>query len=179
MISSLVGLGASLLAPKLLSSITDQKIEVVHAMPGRVRLKCIRWKDEIVVHHLEQTFRQLTIVKSVSGSPITGSLLIEFNVPTLSPEQFDELLKLAVDTSVNAYPYVEAQLMKTMKKTVSTMDGLIKKRSSGKADVDSLLSLFLLIYGVTRFPVNPAFSSSLLYWAYTIITKENGPNSGT
>ncbi|EKN69071.1 hypothetical protein BABA_11596 [Neobacillus bataviensis LMG 21833] len=179
MISSLVGLGASLLAPKLLSSINDQKIEVVHAMPGRVRLKCDRWKDEMVAHHLEQTFNQLTIVKSASGSPITGSLLIEFNVPALSPEQFDELLKLAVDTSVNAYPYVEAQLMKTMKKTVSSVDGLIKKRSSGKADVDSLLSLFLLISGVTRFSANPAFSSSLLYWAYTIMTKEKGLNNET
>ncbi|WHY85602.1 hypothetical protein QNH39_23815 [Neobacillus novalis] len=179
MISSLVGLGASLLAPKLLSSITDQKIEVVHAMPGRLRLKCDRWKNEVVATHLEQTFSQLTIIKSVSGSPITGSLVIEFNVPTLTPEQFDELLKLAVDTSVSAYPYVEAQLMKTMKKTVSTVDGLIKKRSSGKADVDSLLSLFLLVYGVTRFPVNPAFSSSVLYWAYTIITNEKGPNNGT
>ncbi|MFJ5714090.1 HMA2 domain-containing protein [Neobacillus sp. NPDC093127] len=179
MITSLVGLGASLLAPKLLSSVTDQKIEVVHAMPGRIRLKCERWKDGIVAHHLEQTFSQLTIVKSVSGSPITGSLLIEFNVATLSPEQFDELLRLAVDTSVNAYPYVEAQLMKTMKKTVSITDGLIKKRTSGKADVDSLLSLFLLIYGATKIPVNPAFSSSLLYWAYTIITKEKGSNNGT
>ncbi|MBY0123765.1 HMA2 domain-containing protein [Bacillus sp. S/N-304-OC-R1] len=176
MISSLVGLGASLLAPKIFSYINDQKVEVVHAMPGRVRLKCDQWKNEIVAKHLETTFEQLEIVKHVSASPITGSLLIEFVVPALSPQEFDELLKLAVNTSVNAFPYVDAQLMKTMKNTVSTVDGLIKKRTSGKADVDSLLSLFLLIFGISGFSANPAFSSSLLYWSYTIITKEKGKN---
>jgi hypothetical protein len=174
MISSLVGLGASLLAPKILSQINDQKVEVVHAMPGRVRLKCDRWKDPVVAAHLEQTFSHLGIVKHVSASPITGSLLIEFFVPSLTTEQFDELVKLAVNTSVNAFPHVEAQLMKTMKNTVSSVDGLIKKRTSGKADIDSLLSLFLLIYGTVGFSANPAFSSSLLYWSYTIITKEKG-----
>ncbi|WP_413304375.1 HMA2 domain-containing protein [Bacillus sp. 1P10SD] len=174
MISSLVGLGASLLAPKILSQINDQKVEVVHAMPGRVRLKCDRWKDPVVAAHLEQTFSHLGIVKHVSASPITGSLLIEFFVPSLTTEQFDELVKLAVNTSVNAFPHVEAQLMKTMKNTVSSVDGLIKKRTSGKADIDSLLSLFLLIYGTVGISANPAFSSSLLYWSYTIITKGKG-----
>lgn len=174
MFSSLVGLGASLLAPKIFSYINDQKVEVVHAMPGRVRLKCDQWKDETVAAHLEQTFKQLELVKHVKASPITGSLLIEFVVLSLTPQQFDELLTLAVNTSVNAFPYVDARLMKTMKNTVFSVDGLIKKRTSGKADVDSLLSLFLIIYGVIGFPANPAFSSSLLYWSYTIITKEKG-----
>jgi hypothetical protein len=179
MISSLMGLGASLIAPKLFSYINDQKIEVVHAMPGRVRLKCDQWKVEAVSSHLEQTFRQLHIVKHVEASPITGSLLIEFVVPNLTSQQFEELLELAVNTSVNAFPHVEAQLMKTMKNTISSVDGLIKKRTAGKADVDSLLSLFLLIYGVIGLPANPAFSSSLLYWSYTIITKEKGNDHAT
>ncbi|PLR95525.1 HMA2 domain-containing protein [Bacillus sp. T33-2] len=174
MISSLVGLGASLVAPKLFSQLNDQKVEFVHAMPGRVRLKCSRWKDDTVSKHLVKMLSQLEIVKHVSASPITGSLLIEFVVPSLTPEQFDELVKLAVNTSVNAFPHTEAKLMKSMKNTVSSVDGLIKKRTSGKADVDSLLSLFLIIYGMAGFSANPAFSSSLLYWFYTLITKEKG-----
>ena len=46
MMSTLVGIGASIIAPKLMSQFRDQKVKVVHAMPGRLRLQCDSWKNE-------------------------------------------------------------------------------------------------------------------------------------
>ena len=49
------------------------------------------------------------------------------------------------------------------------MDRGIKKQTNGFADFDSLFALFLLGKGIHAFSNAPAFSSSLFYWAYTII----------
>jgi hypothetical protein len=172
MISSLIGLGASIFAPKLLSQLKDQKIQILHAMPGRIRLQCDQWKNQEIATSLENSFKKIPIVKHVTSSPLTGSLLLQFNVQHIEPNDFDQLMQHAVNVSVSTYPYIESKLMKTMRGTVSSFDGLIKKRTSGKVDIDSLLLLLMLGKGVSGFKSNPAFSSSLLFWAYSLIKNE-------
>lgn len=172
MMSSLIGIGTSIFAPKLLSQIKDQKIQILHAMPGRIRLQCNQWKNQEIATSLETSFKKIPIVKHVNSSPLTGSLLLEFHVQHIEPKDFDQLMQYAVNVSVSTYPYIESKLMKTMRGTVNSFDGLIKKRSSGKIDIDSLLLLLMLGKGVSGFKNNPAFSSSLLFWAYSLIKNE-------
>jgi hypothetical protein len=173
MMSSLIGLGASIVAPKLLSSMNDQKIKVLHAMPGRIRLQCDQWKCKEVATSIENAFKVLPIVNQVTVSPIRGSLLLVFNVQHLDQQQFDRLMQHAVNASVAAYPKMDSKLSKTIRGTVNSFDGLIKKRTTGKADLDSLLLLFMVGKGITGIKTNPAFSSSLLFWAYSLIKKED------
>ena len=52
MMSTFVGIGASIITPKLMSQFRDQKIKVVHAIPGRLRLQCDSWKTDIVAKAL-------------------------------------------------------------------------------------------------------------------------------
>lgn len=170
MFSSLFGLGASLIVPKILSYFGDHKIQVIHAMPGRVRIQCDRWKDKVVAVNIEKALANDAIVTKAVASPISGSLLLEFNVPHLTQEQFDKILLQAVESAVAAYPQLESQIMDKMRQTVQTVDGQIKKRTSAIADLDSILVLLMLGKGVSGFSKNPAFSSSLLFWAYNIIT---------
>ncbi|MCC5800836.1 HMA2 domain-containing protein [Rossellomorea vietnamensis] len=174
MIQTLVGLGASILAPSIMKRLKDQKVQVVHAMPGRVRLQSDHWKEEKIAVALESQFSQIPIVKTVRASGVTGSLLLEFHSSHLTPEQFDELIQLAVHTSTQAYAEIDAKMKKKMKKGVHTVDHIIKKQTGGKADFESLMVAWLLFKGATGFAANPAFASSLLYWAYTLITKEGG-----
>ncbi len=172
MINTILGIGASLLAPKIMSGIQDQKVHVLHAVPGRVRLQCDRWKYEQTTNNLMHVFKSIPIVKEAHASPITGSLLLTFHSQTLTPEQFDHIVKSAVQTSIATYPELQSDLMNILKNVVSTVNSTMKKQSAGKIDIDSLLSVILIINGVVRIPTNPAFSSSLLYWAYTIITNK-------
>jgi hypothetical protein len=176
LIQTLVGLGASLAASSVMKRLKDQKVQVLHAMPGRVRLQSDHWKEEKITKALEEKFSTIPIVRYVKASGVTGSLLLEFTIKHLTREQFDKLVQLAVQTSIQMYPYIDSKLKTYMKKGINSIDHLIKKQTGGKTDFESLLIVWLLFKGTTGFAKNPAFASSLLYWAYTLtlITKEGG-----
>ncbi|WJV29568.1 hypothetical protein QTG56_22085 [Rossellomorea sp. AcN35-11] len=133
MIQTLVGLGASILAPSIMKRLKDQKVQVVHAMPGRVRLQSNHWKEEKIAHALEEHIRFLPLVKTVKASGITGSLLMEFHSSHLTPEQFDEIVQFAVHISTQTYAEMDSKMKKTMKKGVHTVDHLIKKQTGGES----------------------------------------------
>lgn len=171
--NALLGFGATMLAPKLMSGLTDQKVKVVHASPGRVRLQCDKWKNEPTARNLRAVFAGIPIVKDAQSSPVTGSLLLIFHVPTLTEEQFDALVKLAVETSVSTFRELPSSLDTVLQNSVNTVDVTLKKQSGGHVDLDALLSIGLMIGGINTLPLNPAFGSSMLYWAYSLIKKHN------
>lgn len=171
--NALMGFGATLLAPKLMSGITDQKVKVLHASPGRVRLQCDKWKNEPTARNLMMAFSGLDIVKRADASSITGSLLLEFKVPALTQEQFDALVQKAVETSVMTFQELPSSLDRALHHSVGTLDVTLKKQSGGHLDLDSLLSVGLIIGGINTLPVNPAFAGSMLYWAYSLIRRQD------
>lgn len=172
MIRTLLGIAGSYVGSRFLSSNSTQKINVVHAMPGRIRLQCNQWKSKEVAQSIESELKKHPLVMQISASPITGSLLLEFNVLHLKAEQFDQLVQQGVAASVKAYPHKEAELMKSIKGTVKWADKTIKTKTFGKADLNSLLILFLLGQGIWKFKRNPAFSIGLILWAYGLLTRE-------
>ena len=169
MMSTFVGIGASIITPKLMSQFRDQKVKVVHAMPGRLRLQCDSWKNDIVAKALSTHIEKHPLLLASKASPITGSLTLEFVAPHISQQELDELMQFIVQTASDALLYTDATLMKGMQNTLGFIDQGIKKQTNGFADFDSLFALFLLGKGIHAFSNTPAFSSSLLYWAYTII----------
>ena len=169
MMSTFVGIGASIITPKLLAQFRDQKVKVVHAMPGRLRLQCDSWKNDIVANVLSTHIEKHPLVFTSKASPITGSLTLEFVVPHISQQELDELIQFIVQTASDALLSSDAMLMRGMQNTLGFIDQGIKKQTNGFADFDSLFALFLLGKGMHMFNSTPAFASSLLYWAYTII----------
>ena len=167
--STIVGIGASLVAPKVMSHFRDQKVKVVHAMPGRLRLQCDSWKNDLVANALSNNIEKYPLILNAEASPITGSLTLKFVVPHISQQELDEIMQLIVQTASDALLYTDAKLMRGMQKTLSLVDIGIKKQTNGFADFDSLFVLFLLGKGIHAFSNAPAFSASLFYWAYTII----------
>ncbi len=157
----------SLITPKVMSQFRDQKIKVVHAMPGRLRIQCDSWKNEIVANALSKNVEKYPLILSSEASPITGSLTLEFVIPHISQQELDELMQFIVQTASDALLYTDATLMKGMQKTLGIVDKGIKRQTNGFADFDSLFVLFLLGKGIHAFSNTPAFSSSLFYWAYT------------
>jgi hypothetical protein len=98
------------------SNFIPQKVNIVHAIPGRIRLQCNQWKNDKVSHSLEVNFREHSLVDRVSVSPITGTLLLELKVKYLTKVQFNQLVQHAVD---NASPHKEENYIETLKETVS------------------------------------------------------------
>lgn len=172
MMNTLVGFGATLFAPRLLQGVQEQKVNVLHASPGRLRLQCDKWKNNIAARLMEERFRSIPLIKNASASSVTGSLLLEFKVPTLTQEQFDAIVQTAVDASVAAYNEMPGNLSKVLNRSLDTVDVTLKKQSGGNLDVDGVLSVLLLFGGITTFPANPAFASSMLYWSYSIIRRQ-------
>lgn len=169
MMSTLVGIGASLITPKVMSQFRDQKVKVIHAIPGRLRLQCDSWKNNIVANALSKNVENYPLVLTSEASPITGSLTLTFVVPQISQQELEELMQYIVQTASDALLLTDATLMKGMQKTLVFVDRGIKKQTNGFADFDSLFAFFLLGKGIHAFSNAPAFSSSLFYWAYTII----------
>ena len=172
MMNTILGFGATLLAPSFMKKMTDQKVTVLHASPGRLRLQCDKWKNEPTSRNLEKGFSRIPLVKRQSASPITGSLLLEFTNPTVTQEQFDEIVQFAVEVSAATYQELPSSLETVLKNSVSTVDHTLKKHSAGSLDLDSLLSVGLLVGGISRLAVNPAFGASMLYWCYSLITNK-------
>lgn len=170
--STIIGLGASLIAPKVMSQFRDQKVKVLHAMPGRLRLQCDSWKNEIVAKALSDEIVKSPLIISSQASHITGSLTLHFGVPHISQQELDEILQFVVQIASNALLHTDAVLMRGMQKTLGIVDIGIKKQTNGFADFDSLFVLFLLGKGIHAFSNTPAFSASLFYWAYSIIKQK-------
>lgn len=166
---SLYGIGATFLAPKVFSYFNDHKIEIVHAMPGRLRIRSDKWKNEIVTKNLQTSFYDLPLIKSANANPLSGSLLLTFNSEYISQQDFDHLMQYAVEVATFSHATMPAKAINVMEEAVLTADRQIKKKTAATMDVDSVLILFLLVKGLTNFSKNPTFSSTLLYWAYSIL----------
>lgn len=172
MYAHLLGIGASVLGSKILSHFTSQRIAIVHALPGRLRLKCTDWKDADVAHQLETVLLQHPTINNVSVSPITGSLLIEFNQSHLTMEELNEVIKIAVQNVGQVYSSQETKLMHRLKKTYHSVDQKLKQQTKGYLDVNSLLILLFILNGMGRFKKNKAFAASLFFWAYSLFMNQ-------
>lgn len=171
MLNTLIGLGASYGASKLVGALKNQKVNVLHAAPGRVRLQCDRWKNKETAAYLEAAFRGLPIVEQATASEITGSLLIVFKVQSLTAKQFDEIVRHAVKISEAALPDVKSDTMKLLELVTSVVDKSIKVQSGGRTDLDSLLVLGFILSGTSVLGKNPSRAASLLLGAYNIIIR--------
>jgi len=172
--SSFLGISLSLVASRWLSKAGEMKIEVVHAMPGRLRLRCDQWKHEAMANALESSFRQHPLVQTAEASPYTGSLLLVFKTRHITQEQLDGIMKQATQAAGVAYEDMDSKLTTGMRGVVRRVDRTLRLRSKGMVDTGSLLTLFLLSRGLTMFRGNPAFSTALLLWAYGYLTKKGG-----
>jgi len=142
-------------------------------MPGRLRLQCDKWKYKIVAEHLEKELVKNPLILTCKASEVTGSLLIEFVVPSITQQELDELMKTIVTIASESLLHTDAKIMTTMQSTLQLVDRGLKRQTSGLADFDSLFVLFLLGKGLQSFATAPAFSANLLYWAYTIVKNKN------
>ena len=167
--STLLGLGAYLVIPKVVGKLREQKIQVVHAVPGRLRLQNNRWKDKQVGAYIEKVLQKDPLIKTCRVTPITGSLTLEFTSSYLQQEELDKILQLVTDTTIESFSYTNDKTLQTMSGLFNGVNQNVKKMTNGYASIDSMMIIYFIFQGLRSFPVNPAFASSLFYWAYTVL----------
>ena len=167
--SKLLGLGAYFVIPKVVGKLREQKIEVVHAVPGRLRLQNNRWKDKQVGAYIERVLQKDPLIKTCRVSTITGSLTLEFTSSYLQQEELDKILQLVTDTTIESFSYTHDKTLQTMSGLFNGVNQNVKKMTNGYASIDSMMIIYFIFQGLRSFPVNPAFASSLFYWAYTVL----------
>ena len=70
-------------------------IQIIHFIPGRIRLKSIRWmNDEALLEVLKNRIKQEPIINSVDYNTVSGSMVIEYskevNIPLCSINRWIE-----------------------------------------------------------------------------------------
>jgi len=85
---------------------------IVHAIDGRLRLKVAKIRRNIAAAHmLEESLRSIDGVKKVKATPLTGSVLIEYDEWQISSYELAALLGVEnrhdVTDSVNGYSNAE------------------------------------------------------------------------
>lgn len=73
-----------LVLSRMKKALSRSNIEIIHYIPGRIRLKCLSWRgphspSKLVVTRLKDEPR----INSISWTEETGSLLIEFDKSVL------------------------------------------------------------------------------------------------
>lgn len=174
MFSWIYGIGFSFLASKLFGYLTKMNIQVVHALPGRVRLQCSRWKDINVAGALERRVGAHPLVRKVQASPVTGTLLIEFTGTQLAPAQFEGVIKTAAEASADGFKVKEADLLVSMKRVLKKADQTVKAQSLGKVDIRTLIIFYLAWKGIRAFGTNNGEAERQLLWAFRFLNGEGG-----
>ena len=175
--SSIIGISTYMVAPKLIGKLREQKIEIVHAMPGRLRLRNNSWKNYQVALFIELKMSEHPLVKSAKASPITGTLLIEFTDLYLQQTQIDEIFHIATNSTIEGFAKADDKAMAVLNNTFNNVNGNVKKLTNGYVSVDSIMIAYFLFRGIKSYSINPAFATSLFYWVYTIL-KNNDSNGG-
>ncbi|KAA9030616.1 HMA2 domain-containing protein [Niallia endozanthoxylica] len=167
--STILGLGAYLVIPKVVGKLREQKIQVIHAIPGRLRLQNNRWKDQQIGAYLEKALQKHPLIKSCRATPITGSLTLEFTTPYLQQEDLDHIFQIITDTTIESFSHTKDKALQTMSSLFNGVNKNAKKMTNGYASIDSMMIVYFMFQGLRSFPTNPAFASSLFYWAYTVL----------
>jgi hypothetical protein len=172
MFSILGGTIASLVGSSLLSRMSALKINVIHAMPGRVRLQCNTWKNDQVAAVLMKTMKNHPLISQVNCSPITGSLVICFENQYLTNQQFQEVMDLAVKATGKGIGAKKSAATLKMLKAVQELNRGIKVSTKGILDIPAIIILALIIQAVNSFATNRSTAMKQLLWAYRLLREE-------
>ncbi len=144
---------------------SESKLQVVHAVPGRVRLRTTDSSQISALDKVAQQLRQQNGVCEVQTNPITNSLVVTFDESTLSLPQSLEILQTAgiseasgktqpspelkLDNFLNEHPELPAQGVQVAKSVIPLVAGMLV---TGALGLEGLLAfpVYLITDNVTR-----------------------------
>ena len=142
----------------------SEGITVVHAIPGRIRLKVSQVRENpLVAHQIEQRLATIPGVQKVSVNPLTSSVLILYDTAVVtSPESFQTLAEplsallpgVAVkdletlQTMLTNGTSVVPPLATSVRSFFASVNAKVNTTTAGAADLKLLLPLALFALGI-------------------------------
>ena len=150
--------------------------EVKSMTKNRIRVEIAKLKNNITeINNLRENLAKISVVKSYKILKSLGSLTIEFD-----NSQVDAQFMLGI---ILKLLNLDSELFKERKgKVKENLDGIAKvanitlyNKTKGLFDLNSLVGLILLGYGIKKFKTEPILPSgaTLLWWAYRLLGKNS------
>lgn len=150
--------------------------EVKSMTKNRIRVEIAKLKNNITeINNLRENLSKISVVKSYKILKSLGSLTIEFD-----NSQVDAQFMLGI---ILKLLNLDSELFKERKgKVKENLDGLAKvanitlyNKTKGLFDLNSLVGLILLGYGIKKFKTEPILPSgaALLWWSYRLLGKNS------
>jgi hypothetical protein len=140
-------------------------IKLVHAIPGRVRVKIPRVKnDPNLANELREKFSAVRGIRQVEANPLTGSVLVLYDtsatetfefLPALS-EAFSSVFPdadlIGLDGSENhsSNGAKAAPLANRVSAFLGALDARVEQAAGGSVDLRFLVPLSLVLLGIAR-----------------------------
>lgn len=168
-------------------------LQVVHAIPGRTRLRCpaIR-EDRPGADHVAEALSQLRGVREVKVRPYTGSILVTHDSSVTLDTLVDtagrvlgckHIVKLGEEPPVPTEIPELAQIARQLAQAVGTLDRDLLRFTEGDVDLGTLVTLGFFGVGAVQAVVDrqlelpPWFQ--LAWWGYrTFMTAEQDEIAG-
>jgi hypothetical protein len=163
-------------------------IQVVHSIPGRMRIKVVPLKgNPVLAAEIQQRLLAAPAVREAAVNPLTGSVVMLYDpesIEQLGPQEtyrallgtladeaeivYEPAIASQVGTSQARYP---SDLSRQVKTLCGTMNDQVCQSTSGAADLRALVPATLLLLGVGRLlfvrPVQFPGWHNLLWYAYS------------
>ncbi|MBE9166103.1 hypothetical protein IQ238_00665 [Pleurocapsales cyanobacterium LEGE 06147] len=141
------------------ASLAPEEMKIVHAIGGRVRLRCNSDRARELLPTIGQDLRERAGIRKVTTNKTTGSLLVEFDPNNFSPGQLTQLLQpwgIALPSPTKATTSTDSSLSSSQSQTyerllslVPPLLGLAIVRGIGVTGWKSLVT-YLVATGVIR-----------------------------
>ncbi|MHB2021032.1 MAG: HMA2 domain-containing protein [Candidatus Xenobia bacterium] len=146
--------------------------EVLHAIPGRVRMRVQGLKgNEAVARRLERELAALAGVQVVVANPNTGTLLMQYDPQEMSPARFGDVRRLRFNSEV---PHAAPSGSKVADQVTDAFNGIdsgIERISGGFLNLRTLIPLTFLGFAIKRIIVDGNIEAvpvhALLWYSYS------------
>jgi Heavy metal associated domain 2 len=148
-----------------IAAVPTDGIRIVHATPGRIRLRVAQAREnQALAHQLQQRLVSLPGVHSVSVNSLTGSVLIFYQVNGVDPHEFQRAFAEPLGVLFPGLPPVDltswsppvanglvsqvSPLSEQVRAFFSGLNTNVDQLTSGSADLKTLVPLALFLLGI-------------------------------
>jgi len=154
-------------------------IQIAHALPGRIRfvIPDLREKHEAMDNGIEQ-LRSLRGIDTVTSSPVSGSLVVEFNHELVPPPLLFSAISRLLGLQHELDKPLTPNLVKEIRQLGGSLNRMVYDETRGLLDLRTIAIGGLLILGgrklfLEKWATVPT-GLTLLWWAFNLINRDKG-----